>query len=131
MPTLTPKLTLDSSDHVTGENLSLSVDSTLAIGPPYTGLSRIAIANASGSASMLVPAGSENQYVYVKHTGFASDGSTATDHEVCLELGGTTDLLRLKSGEFCFFTSKSSVTVEALSSSTSTILIEYAYWTDA
>ena len=131
METLTPTLTITSTDASADETLSLSVTDSLTIGPPSIGMSKIAIANASGTASELVPAGSENQYVYIKHTGYASDGTTATTHEVCIELGGNTDLLRLKAGEFCFFTSKSSAAVEVLSSSTSTILVEYAYWTSA
>ena len=130
MATLNTTLTLASTD-ATSDTLSMTVTDSLTIGAPSTGLSKIAIAVSSGTASVLVPAGTENQYVYIKHTGFQADGSTATANEVCIELGGNTDLLRLRSGEFCFFASKSSAAVEALSSSTSTILVEYAYWTRA
>ena len=131
MATLTPTLTITSSDASADETLSLSVTDSLTIGAPQVGISKIAIAASSGTASVLVPAGTENQYVYIKHTGKQADGSTATANEVCVELGGNTDLLRLKAEEFCFFSSKSSSAVEVLSSSSQTITIEYAYWTSA
>ena len=130
MATLTPTLTIASTDATTDE-LNLSVTANLAVGPPSIGISKTIVAVSSGTATVLVPAGSENQYTYIKHTGFQGDGTTASTNEVCIELGGNTDLLRLKAGEFCFFTSKSSSAVEVLSSSTQTILVEYAYWTDA
>tara|TARA_R100001377_G_scaffold25394_1_gene13755 strand:+ start:172 stop:564 length:393 start_codon:yes stop_codon:yes gene_type:complete len=130
MATLTPSLTLTSTD-VTSDTLSFTVEDTLTIGHPLIGMSKTAVAVSGGTASMLVPSGSGNQYVYIKHTGFQTDGTTATTNQLTIELGGTVDLLRLSAGEFCFFTSKSSSTVEALSSSSQTILVEYAYWTQA
>ena len=130
MATVTATLTLVSTDATTDE-LSLTASSSLTIGPPQIGISKTAVAASGGTATVLVPSGSNNQYVYIKHTGKQSDGSTATTNQLAIELGTNTDLLRLGAGEFCFFPSKSDELVEVLSSSSQTILIEYAYWTAA
>ena len=55
----------------------------------------------------------------------------AATYTSLLKLSGNTDLLRLAAGEWAFFPVKSDVVVEALSSSSHLILIEYAYWTAA
>ena len=47
MATLTPTLTITSTDASADETLSLSVTDSLTIGPPSIGMSKIAIANAS------------------------------------------------------------------------------------
>ena len=130
MATLVPTLTLTSTD-ATSDALSLSVTDSLTVGAPQVGLSKIAVAATGGTASVLVPSGSGNQYVYIKHTGFQADGTTATTQQLAIEVGTNTDLLRLSAGEFCFFTAKSDVVIEALSSGNQLILIEYAYWTQA
>ena len=131
MATLNTSLTISSTDSTSDTDFGLTVTDILTIGIPSTGLSKTAIEVSGGTATTLVPSGSANQYVYIKHTGYQSDGSTATTNQVTVELGGNTDLLRLAAGEWCFFTSKSSSTVEVLSSSSQTILVEYAYWTSA
>ena len=129
MATLTPTLTLTSSD-LTSDALSLSVTDSLTVGIPFIGPSKAAIAAGGGSDVTLVASSAENKYVYVKHTGFQSDGSTATDNEVVIDFG-TTDSIRLSSGEFAWFPAKASTAITAVSNHTSTILVEYAYWTKA
>ena len=128
MATMNAAITLTSTDATT-DALSLTVTDTLTIGAPSVGVSKTAIAVSGGTASVLKPSGSANQYFYIKHTGFQTDGTTATTNQVAVELGGNTDLLRLAAGEWAFFPVKSDVVVEALSSSSHLILIEYAYWT--
>ena len=130
MATLAPTLTLTSTT-LTTDNLNLSVSDSLTVGHPFIGVSKVAIAVSGGTATVLKPSGSANQYLYIKHTGYQTDGSTATTNQVAVELGGNTDLLRIAAGEFAFFPVKSDVVVEALSSSSQTILVEYAYWTAA
>ena len=130
MATLTPTLSLSSTD-ATSDALSFSVTDTLTIGTPSVGLSKTTCAASGGAATVLVPSGTGNQYVYIRHTGFQADGTTATTNQLAIELGTNADMLRLSAGEFCFFTAKSDVVVEALSSSSHVILIEYAYWTQA
>ena len=128
MATVTPTLTLKSSDAFS-DVIYFTVTDSLTTGAPSQSLTKVAIAASSGSASTLVAAGSANQYVFIRHTGYQSDGTTATTNQLAIELGGNTDLLRLSANEWCFFTSKSDEAVEALSSSSHTILVEYAYWT--
>jgi hypothetical protein len=128
MATLTPTLTLNSTDAFS-DVVNFSVTDSLTTAAPSQSLTKVAIAVSGGSASTLVAAGSANQYVFIRHTGYQSDGTSATTNQLAIELGGNTDLLRLSAGEWCFFTSKSDQAVEALSSSSQTILVEYAYWT--
>jgi len=124
IPTLTIKDTTTFSDEI-----NFSVTDSLTTGAPSQSLTKVAVAASGGSATTLVAAGSANQYVFIKHTGKQSDGSTDTTNQLAIELGGNTDLLRLSANEWCFFTSKSDEAVEALSSSSQTITVEYAYWT--
>ena len=130
MATLTPKLTLSSSDAIADETLSLSVTDTLTIGAPSTGVSKVALAVSGGSDTTLVASSANNKYVYIKHTGVQADGSTATSNEVVVDFG-TTDSIRLNTGEFAFFPAKASTAITAISNSTQTIIVEYAYWTSA
>tara|TARA_R100001244_G_scaffold112790_1_gene83493 strand:+ start:395 stop:784 length:390 start_codon:yes stop_codon:yes gene_type:complete len=129
MATLTPTLTLTSTD-LTSDALSLSVTDSLTASIPFIGPSKIAIAASGGSVTALVPSGSDNQYVYIKHTGYQNDGSTATTNQLSVKFASQ-ESLRLAAGEFAFFPSKSDVVVNVISSSSHTILIEYAYWTKA
>ena len=126
VPTLTINDTTTFSD-----TIYFSVTDSLTTAAPSQSLTKVAIAASGGSATTLVAAGSANQYVFIRHTGYQSDGTTGTTNQLAIELGGNTDLLRLSAGEWCFFTSKSSEAVEALSSSSQTIIVEYAYWTQA
>ena len=124
---LVPTLTLTDSTTFS-DAISFSVTDSLTVGAPSQSLTKVAIAASGGSATTLVAAGSANQYVFIRHTGKQSDGSTDTTNQLAIELGGNTDLLRLSANEWCFFTSKSDQAVEALSSSSQTIIVEYAYW---
>jgi len=126
VPTLTINDTTTFSD-----TINFSVTDSLTTAAPSQSLTKVAVAASGGSATTLVAAGSANQYVFIKHTGKQSDGSTDTTNQLAIELGGNTDLLRLSANEWCFFTSKSDEAVEALSSSSQTIIVEYAYWTQA
>ena len=130
MATLTPTLKLESTDISANETLGLSVTDTLTVGTPSQGMSKVATAASGGSVVALVPSGSDNQYVYIKHTGYQNDGSTATTNQLSVKFASQ-ESLRLAAGEFAFFPSKSDVVVNVISSSSHTILIEYAYWTKA
>jgi hypothetical protein len=129
MATLTPTLKLASTD-TASDALSFTVTDSLTVGAPSVGLSKIAIAVGGGSDTTLVGSSGNNKYVYIKHTGFQADGSTATDNEVVIDFG-TTDSIRLSTGEFAWFPAKASTAITAISNHTSTILVEYAYWTKA
>ena len=125
---LVPTLTLTDTTTFS-DSISFSVTDSLTTAAPSQSLTKVAIPASGGTAEVLVPSGAGNQYVFIRHTGYQSDGSTATTNQLAIELGGNVDMLRLSANEWCWFTSKSSAVVEALSSSSQTILIEYAYWT--
>ena len=128
MATITPTLTITSTDVSDSETLSLSVTDALSVGAPSIGISKVAIGVAGGSDTRLVASSAGNKYVYIKHTGFQSDGSTASNNEIVVDFG-TTDSIRLNTGEFAWFPAKASTAVTAVSNHTSTIVVEYAYWT--
>ena len=129
MATLIPTLSLSSTD-VTSDALSFSVTDSLTVGPPAIGISKVAINVAGGSDTTLVASSAGNKYVFVRHTTFQADGSTASNNEVVIDFG-TTDSIRLNSGEFAWFPAKANTAITAVSNHTSTILVEYAYWTAA
>jgi len=126
MATLTTKLTL-SSANATSDTLNLTATDTLTITDPFISPSQVAINVAGGADVTLVASSAGNKYVYVKHTGLKADG-TASDNEVVIDFG-TTDSIRLNTGEFAWFPAKASTAVTAVSNHTSTIVVEYAYWT--
>jgi len=130
MATLTPTLKLVSTNAISDEALSLSVTDSLTIGAPSIGVSLVAIAAGGGSDTTLVASSVGNKYVYIKHTGVQSDGTIATNNEVVIDFG-TTDSIRLSSKEFAWFPAKENTAITAVSNHTSTILVEYAYWTKA
>jgi len=127
MATLTPTLKLASTD-VTSDALSFTVTDTLTVGAPSVGLSKTAIAVSGGSDTTIVASSAGNKYVFIKHTGLQSDGSTATTQEVVVDFG-TTDSIRISAGEFAWFPAKASTALTAVSAGNQTIIIEYAYWT--
>ena len=128
MATITPKLTITSTTAVTGETLNISVDDQLTVVSPIVGLSVVDAEVTSGSVTAIKPSGSANQYVYVKHTGYQADGTTATTNQLVIKFAST-ESLRLAAQEFAFFPCKSDVVVNIISSSSQVIKTEYAYWT--
>tara|TARA_R100000152_G_C6650731_1_gene92426 strand:+ start:184 stop:603 length:420 start_codon:yes stop_codon:yes gene_type:complete len=137
MATITPKLTINSTTAITGETLNISVDDTLTVVSPIVGLSVVDAEATSGSLTTIKPSGSANQYVYVKHTGYQADGTTATTNQLAVFVEGTDtdgdtntiETLRLAAQEFAFFPVMSNKIVKVKSSSTHVVKTEYAYWT--
>jgi len=130
MATLTPTLTLASSD-ISSDTLSVSATDSLTVGPPSVGISRVVLAANGGSDTAIKPAGSGgNHYLYVKHTGLQGDDSTTATNAVVLKLASTS-LSVIQPGEWCFFNVINSGVINAISSSSETLTLEYAYWTKA
>ena len=125
MATLNATLTLASTD-ATSDALSMTVTDSLTTGPPSIGISKVAIAAGGGDDTTLVASSAGNKYVYIKHTGFQSDGTTATSNEIVVDFG-TTDSIRLSTGEFAFFPVNDSNGLEARAD-TASCSLEYAYW---
>ena len=128
MATLTPTLTLASTD-ATSDVLNLSVTDSLTIQAPMKALSTKAVAAGGGGNTVIVPSSAGIKYAYIKHTGKQSDASTATTNNLIINFGGTAGL-SLGPEEFSFFPAQASVEVTGISSSSHTVLVEYAYFTE-
>jgi len=130
MPTIKATLTLTAAaGQISTNALSLTETDTLTVdSQPQQGITRVAIAAGGGTDVTLVPSSSKNKFVYVKHTGFQSDGSSSSDNEVVIDIGAN-DSIRISANEWAWFPAKASTTVTAVSNHTSTILVEYAYFT--
>tara|TARA_B100000287_G_scaffold378820_1_gene381509 strand:- start:395 stop:787 length:393 start_codon:yes stop_codon:yes gene_type:complete len=128
MATLTPTLTLTSSD-VSSDTLSLSVTDTLTVESPMINISTIT-ATTTGNASIILPNINASRYVYLKHTGVNSAGSSSGSDKVKVETADGTAIMELKSGEFAFFPyfAQGSCLLQ-LETDANTVQVEYAYYT--
>ena len=131
MATLTPTLTLSSTDAFS-DVVNFSVTDSLTTKAPSQSLSKIVV-DTTGANNIIVTANDDKQtWVFIKHTGFAADGTTSTANHCDVELTGNTAVGTLKPGEFCFFPfcgngSSVGVQLQAVSAS---VTMEYAYWSD-
>lgn len=113
MATLTPTLTLASTDAFASQPLSLSVTDSLTIAAPMTDISTMNTDDdprGYGAGVIIDELDTNEYYVYVKHTGLlASDGTTAshaTNDFVSVGNGDgdiAANIIKLQPGEFCFF----------------------------
>ena len=78
---------------------------------------------------MLIPSSAGIKYAYVKHTGKQTDGSTATTNNLIINFAGTAGL-SLGPEEFAFFPAQASTEITGISSSSHTVLVECAYYTE-
>ena len=113
MATLTPTLTLASTDIFADQPLSLSVTDSLTVEAPMTDISRMNTDdNIGNGAGVIIDELDTNTYfLYIKHTGIlSSDGTTAANATADYVLIGNGDadaasqLIKLYPGEFCFMT---------------------------
>ena len=118
--TLTPTLTLQSSDATT-DTLSLSVTDTLTVVAPSIGISRITLD--TNTKDLVGTDSSSITYLYAKNT----DSSQTI---VLQQTADAKDFADLSPGEFCFFPVKGTKGIRARSAA-STAVIEYGYWTKA
>jgi len=131
MATLTPTLTLKSTDAFS-DVLNFTVTDDLITKAPSQSLSTIVV-DTTGANNIIVTANDNKQsWVFIRHTGFAADGTTSTSNHCDVELTGNTAVGTLKPGEFCFFPfcgngSSVGVQLQAVSAS---VTMEYAYWSD-
>jgi len=130
MATLTPTLTLVSTDAVLDE-LNFSVSDSLTITAPSQGLSTH-IATATGGDNIVVPlTGGTITYFYCRHTG-TTDGSTGTSQLVDVEETGDAAFARLGPGEWLFLPfchHAGNVGIQFQVAHASQVLMEYAFWT--
>jgi len=130
MATLTPKLTLTSTD-ATSDELKFTVTDSLTVTAPHNGLSQM-IADQTGANNIVVPAtGGTITYFYCRHTG-TTDGVTTTAQLVDVEETGDAAFARLGAGEWLFLPfchHGGDVGIQFQVAHASSVLMEYAYWT--
>tara|TARA_Y100000593_G_C4067196_1_gene217325 strand:- start:9 stop:404 length:396 start_codon:yes stop_codon:yes gene_type:complete len=131
MATLKPALTITGTAVDFGNALALSVSKSLTIDEPFVGISRIT-ATTTGGDSLIVPNVNSAKYVYLKHTGLNSAGSSSGTDKVKVETADGTSIMELKSGEFAFFPYFAGGACKLqLEADANTVQVEYAYFTRA
>ena len=131
MATLTPTLTLSSSDAFTHQNISISVTDNLTVEAPFTDVSRFDTGdNIGNGAGIIIPNGhAKDTYVYVRHTGLDQDGVNPSTNLVALwDAAASNCHMRLGAGEFAFFCIFAGDGLKAISA-TQDVLLEFAFFT--
>ena len=112
MATLTPTLTLTSTDAFENQEINLSVTDSLTIQAPMTDISRMATNDNIGNGAGVIVADelTDTYFVYVKHTGLLASNGTSASHAsndfVALsnaDADGASSIIKLQPGEFAFF----------------------------
>ena len=131
MATITPTLTIASTDAFANQPINLSATAGIVVGAPMADISTV-VATTTGANSIIVPAGTAVTYLYVKHTG-TTDGTTGTAHFVDIEDTANVAMARLAAGEFAFFPANKAggSTGIQLQTTSGNILCEYMYFTKA
>ena len=141
MATLTPTLTLASTDGITNETLGLSATDALTVTAPSAGLSTIAVTTTGANNIIQAALDGQTRYVYVKHTGLLASNGTSSSHAsndfiTLSSADGDTDFIKLQPEEFAFFplnpfdgsdggTEPGGLKVEAGSAA---VIVEFGYW---
>ena len=115
MPTLTPTLTLTSTD-VTSDELSFSVTDSLSIAQKVVNISRVT--TSTSDLTLFASSSYSRSYIYLKNT----DGSIAMDIDF-----GSTASFNIKPGEFAFFPWHGSQNI-VVAADSGTPILEYALW---
>jgi len=131
MPTLTPTLTLASTD-ITSDELQFTVTDSLTVTAPSQGLSTYIAADNVGANNIVVPAtGGTVTYFYCRHTG-TTDGVTASVVPVDVEETGDAAFARLGAGEWMYIPfchHAGNVGIQFQVTTDTAVLMEYAFWT--
>ena len=130
MATLNLNLTLSSTD-ISSDNLNMTVTDALTVLSPSITPSLIT-ATTTGGDNIIVPNVNSAKYVYIKHTGLNSAGSSSGTDKVKVETADNTPIMELKSGEFAFFPYFAQGACKLqLQTDANTVQVEYAYFTRA
>jgi len=129
MATLTPTLTLSSTD-ATSDPLSFSVTDSLTVTSPLQSLSLVTVTT-TGANTVIVPSADARRFLFLRHTGVDSGGSTVTT-DIKVEEGDENWFARVGPGEWMFvpLNADGAQTIQ-LETTGGTIVAEYAYWTKA
>ena len=127
MATLTPTLTLASTDATSDTAFTFTVTQGLTLGQDFKGLSRKAVTNVGANNIIQPTTDGQTYYLYVKHTG-TSDGSTAVTTTLGIELTGDVPFGKLAPNEFCFIPIGGHSLGVQLQASSGNIVAEFAYF---
>ena len=128
MATLTPTLTLVSTDAFSHQPINISVTDSLSVVAPYTDISRVA-AETSGTL-IVAQSGSPITYVYIRHTGLLAADGNETTNLVTVRDEDDASIATLAAGEFCFFPLAAGIGLEVLTD-TAAAFVEYIYFSKA
>ena len=129
MPTLTPTLTLTSTD-ATSDELSFSVTDRLSVTSPSQSLTLVT-ATTTGADTVIIPNLDARRFFFLRHTGVDSGGSTVTT-DLKVEEGDENWFARVGPGEWMFVPLNADGAHKIqLETTGGTIVAEYAYWTRA
>ena len=130
MATLTPSLSLVSAaGDVASDALSFTVSTGLTVVSPTINLSLVT-ATTTGGDTVIVPNLDSPRYVYLKHTGLNSAGSSSGTDKVVVETADGTQIMELKINEFAFFPFYAGGAGKLqLQTSANTVQVEYAFFT--
>ena len=130
MATLTAAVTLTSvAGQVSSDALSFTVTDSLTVVSPIVNVSKIT-ATTTGGDSIIVPNLDSPRYVYIKHTGLNSAGSSSGVDKIVVETADGTQIMELKFEEFAFFPFYAGGAGKLqLQTSANTVQVEYAYFT--
>ena len=127
METLTPTLTLSSSDTAV-DNLSFTVTDSLTVKHPQVGLSKISVTT-TGADTVIVPNLDARRYFFLRHTGVDTNGSDVST-DIKVEETDENWFSRLAPGEFLWVPLNADGAHKIqLETTGGTIVAEYAYWT--
>tara|TARA_R110000765_G_scaffold31803_2_gene74152 strand:- start:501 stop:893 length:393 start_codon:yes stop_codon:yes gene_type:complete len=130
MATVTPTLTLVSTDAFSHQPINVSVTDSLSVVAPYTDLSRIAAAT-SGGTELIAATQAVVTYIFLKHTGVLASNGNATENLVTVENATSGEgIATLAAGEFMFLPLKASEGLQVISA-TAPVFVEYIYFSKA
>ena len=124
MATLTPTLTLASTDAFASQPLSLSVTKALTVTAPMRDVSREAAAT-GGTVLLTTSEQAAIGYIYVKNTGDLADNSGTATHLMTIADAGGATIATLGAGEFMFLPLAAGEGLKA-TSATAALWVEYA-----
>ena len=124
MATLTPTLTLTSTDATT-DQISFSVTDSISITDPFRGMSKHTATTAGGD-NIITDAADSTKLIYIRHT-----GSTVTT-DLYVEDENNVRFAKLNAGEWLYLPANNgSASSIQLETSSGTIVAEYMYFSHA
>ena len=130
MATLNVTLKLEAvAGQIASDSIALEVTDALTVVSPSVTPSLIT-ATTTGGDHIIVPNLDSPRYVYLKHTGLNTSGSTSGTDKVVVETADGTQIMELKTGEFAFFPYYAEgAGLLQLEASANTVQVEYAFFT--